>query len=84
VIKILYWYLSKKGQLRWYKSEKPKQGKQYGFFGTLTSGKFGEVHWGMVGFVRRSFDRDRLFAWLHDNVGMPFWGDMRIQEVKDN
>jgi len=74
-------YLSKKGQ--WCKYNKPKLGKQFGFFGTLKDGHFGEVHWGDGNIVRRGFSKDRLFAWLHDNVDMMFWGDMQIKEIKD-
>jgi hypothetical protein len=71
----------------WKLYDKPLKGKQFGFFATLKDGKFGEVTWGdekdqLTIHHKRSFDEKSLFEWLHDNILIPFWGDMRIQEVK--
>jgi hypothetical protein len=70
----------------WKLYDKPLNGKQYGFFGTLKSGKFGEITWGEGDELhhKRAFNSKDLFGWLHDNVFIPFWGDMRIEEIKEN
>ena len=77
--KIVYEYLEKD---KWVEYAKPKKSRQFGFFGTRTNGSYGEAHWGDGEIVKRGHSSKQLFAWVHDNVFMLAWGDMRIKRIK--
>lgn len=76
---MIYTYL-KKGT--WTKHDQPKKGIQHGFFATIKNGKIGEVTWECGDIIKRASTQKELFAWLHDNVPIPFWRDMTIRRIK--
>jgi len=73
-----YLYI-KKG--KWIEYKQPSNRKQFGFFGTRKDGTYGEANWGDGNTIRRGFSNQSLFAWLHDEVPIPFWGDIGIFEI---
>jgi hypothetical protein len=66
---------------KWEEHDKPLKGKQYGFFATRTDKTYGEAHWGDGNTIRRGFNDQSLFAWLHDEVPIFSWGDMGIKHI---
>lgn len=58
---------------------------EWGFFATRKDGSYGEVHWNDSKdkiYVIRGDSQKALFGWLHNEVPIFAWGNIRIERIE--